>query len=124
MTAETQRDIETLIDKNLQSKRQAEITKRRDVIKRLIDITAFVARQGLAYRGNSGESGDELGDHRINPGNFLELVLLVANYNPTFSEHVFTLYIGKQKRKERLTATGESASKGRGSLVTFLSKRL
>nr|XP_018915260.1 PREDICTED: uncharacterized protein LOC109042787 [Bemisia tabaci] len=107
--------IDHAINRDLVSKRVKEIEVRRQVVSRLIDITLFLARQGLAFRGTK-ESAYSL-DTEESHGNFLELVLLLAEYDPILKEHVKrSIELSKQRKRK------QKKKKGRGSLVTFLSK--
>ena len=54
---------------------------------RIIDIILFLGRQGMSYRGHRSEGANTL-DSSENHGNFLQLVLLVANYDPILQNHV------------------------------------
>lgn len=71
-------DVSSLIDSNQTKKREREVHTRRLVVQRLIDIFLFVGKQGIAYRGKTGEGAHSL-DSLENHGNFLELVMLIAN---------------------------------------------
>ena len=103
----------------LSNERCKEIQFRRQVMLRLIDIILFIGRQGLAFRGTC-ESLKFLSNPSLNKGNFLELVLLISKYDAILKQHV-DLQLSKIGRgnSENLST---AAKKGRGSLITLLSK--
>lgn len=80
-------DIATFMNSNLSKKRLKEIETRRLIVMRIIDIILFLGRQGMSYRGHRSEGANTL-DSSENHGNFLQLVLLVANYDPILQNHV------------------------------------
>lgn len=121
------RDIESMLAGNQSKQREREVHTRRLVVQRLIDIVLFLGRQGIAYRGDKTEGAyslDSVGNH----GNFLELVMLVANYDVILQNHVKQCIEDsrkhKQKTMEKRKLARESTKRqyGRGSLITFLSK--
>ena len=59
--------------------------KWRDILHMLLDITLFLAKQNLAFRGhNENESS-------TNKGNFLEMVEMLSKYDPGLKEHLMRL---------------------------------
>jgi len=104
-------DIGRLINRNFIMKRAKEIEQRRMVLNRLIDIVLFIGKQNKAYRGKY-EGAHSLDDRNKNHGNFLELVLLIANYDSILNNHVQESIKSSKKMMNK---------KGRGSLNTFLS---
>lgn len=93
--------------------RKTEIDNNRSVLDAILNILKFLSKQGLAIRGKQNESIaniNNIGNH----GNFLELIKLVAIYNPTLTSHL-------NKCLERSKNSNRS-NNGRGGLVTFLSK--
>lgn len=73
------------IDQHLIDQREKESKKWYDVLHRLLDITLFLAKQNIAFRGHRE---DELSSNR---GNFLELVELISRYDPVLKEHLLRL---------------------------------
>lgn len=69
----------------LKEKHQQEKSENREIVKCLIDITLFLARNSLAFRGHR-ENVDS-----NNQGNFINLVKLIAKYSPYLSSYVFKL---------------------------------
>lgn len=107
------KDIGSLIDRDLTFKRMKEIEQRRLVLKRLIDIIIFIGRQGLPFRGK--EEGAHSLNKKGNHGNFLELVLLLADYDSVLRVHLDQCVLKSDKNKQ---------NRGRGSLITFMSKSI
>ena len=66
-----------------QQKVKAEISRWTEVLERLLDAALFLAKQNLAFRGHR-----EALDGAANAGNFLELVKLIAKYDPVMREHL------------------------------------
>lgn len=56
--------------------------KWRELLKRLIKVTLFLAERGLAFRGDSEKIGES------SNGNFLGILELLANYDPVLNEHL------------------------------------
>eukprot|EP00102_Acyrthosiphon_pisum_P011108 XP_008179712.1 PREDICTED: uncharacterized protein LOC103308322 [Acyrthosiphon pisum] len=106
------KDIECIINRDVMAKRSQEVQNRRKVLERLIDIVIFIGRQGIPYRGKH-EAANSLKNIEVNHGNFLELVMLISKYDTILNQHV----------KMSITLSEKSKSKkGRGSLITFMSK--
>jgi hypothetical protein len=109
-------DIGTLINKAQMDKRKTDIDFRRKVIGRLIDIILFIGKQGLAFRGKREEAAADLNNEAVNHGNFLQLVLLLCKYDQILNTHLsHAIKLSKERREH-------AKDKGRGSLITFLSK--
>ena len=108
-------DIENLLFSNQMSLRREQIRKRRNVMERIVNIVKLIGKRGLSYRGNKTEAAYTLADDSLDHGNFLELVLLLAKYDVCMQEHVSDCI-----EKSRILQS--SGKKGRGSLVTMLSK--
>lgn len=104
-------DIESRV-KKLHS---VDVEQKRQVLKRIIDIIIFIGSQGLAFRGKN-ESAFSL-QNNDNHGNFLALVLFLAKYDSVLSQHVTQSIEDSKCRKD-----SHPTSKGRGNLITFLSK--
>lgn len=60
------------------------VKKNREILKYFIDVTCFLACQELAFRGDI-ENSDSL-----NRGNYIELIHLLAAYNPVLENHLDT----------------------------------
>ena len=54
----------------------------RQILRRLLDVTLFLAQRGLAFRGGSSEIGD------ISNGNFLGILELIGHYDPVLEVHL------------------------------------
>jgi hypothetical protein len=85
----------------------------RNVIKRLIDITIFLAERNLAFRGSN-----EILGHQHN-GNFLGMVETIAKYDPILLEHtrratrkeISDHYLGKHIQNELIELVGDAVRK-------------
>eukprot|EP00794_Sanderia_malayensis_P017877 gene17877-19659_t len=123
----------TFIDKKLlseaaklDSERKRKVQKNRKVMGCLIDITIFLAEQGLAFRGHR----DEIMEDMKPKGNFLALVRLLSKYDGTLEKHKKEIEQEKLKRKSKKKDNKRDVSRrkskkkatgGRGNLATFLS---
>lgn len=111
--------VEDLISKNLREIHSVEVEERRKILRRIIDVIIFLRRRGLAFRGKF-ESAYLLSTATAtgkNIGNFLSLVLLVGKYDSILQDHIQKCELLSAKRKMK-----HKDSKGRGSLITFLSE--
>ena len=87
-----------VIDKVEQELIEKETKKWREILARLLDIVRFLAKQNLALRGHREDIHDDDDDERgqENRGNFLELVHLLAKYDPVLREHLVKVKLGKK----------------------------
>ncbi|XP_008179735.1 zinc finger MYM-type protein 1-like [Acyrthosiphon pisum] len=106
------KDIKNIINRDVMAKSALEIETRRKVLERLIDIILFIGRQGIPYRGKQ-EGAHSLNNENQNHGHFLELIIIISKYDVILQQHLNTSIKHSDKNKSK---------KGRGSLVTFLSK--
>lgn len=105
------------IDTLFENTRQKYVMKNRLILKRVIDIIKFIGKQGIAFRGTN-EGLYNLYDVSVKgKGNFLELVLLLSKYDEVLKAHLDISVEKSKDRKEKFQ------SKGRGNLITFLSKQ-
>ncbi|XP_067144935.1 zinc finger MYM-type protein 1-like [Centruroides vittatus] len=70
------------IDKKEQNLVAGETKKWQEILIRMFNIIHFLAKQNLALRGHTEN------DTSTNSGNFLELVHLIAKYDPVLREHL------------------------------------
>ena len=120
--AQSGNDIESLINIDMRNLRRKQICENIDVLKRILDVIKYLGSQALPYKSNRGESIYTLEDRTINHGNFLELVLLLAQYDIPLHMHVRKAIEASKKRKESLEDRGKEKSRGRGNLTAMLSK--
>jgi hypothetical protein len=115
--------MESCININLSKIHSKEVEFNRLVIKRLIDTIMFIGRQGLAFRGKD-EVAYSIEDRTINHGKCLKLVLLIKDYDVVMNMHVKNCNELSKKRKTRDKKNDNNLpqARGRGALVTFLSK--
>ncbi|XP_004207885.1 uncharacterized protein LOC101235251 [Hydra vulgaris] len=99
-----------------------EVLIRKQILSRVIDIIKHLCKQTLPFRGHRNEGAYSLDNDEENHGNFLALVQLLAKYDPLLASHLSMCQEKSTKRIEKLKRQGKAGSKGRGALVTFLSK--
>lgn len=64
------------------------VARNRKVLAHIVTSVLWLGRQGLAYRGHREALGSGEGADVTNKGNFLQLVLLLGNYNEELHEHL------------------------------------
>ena len=84
------------IDKIQQQNIDKEIKKWKKILTRILDIIRFLAKQKLAFRGHRERVHQEGINSNENRGNFLELVDLLAKYDPVLREHVVKIKMGNK----------------------------
>ena len=67
---------------------ERQVAHNRKVLHRLLDVTLFLARQNLAFRGHKETRFSCMGMAPDNEGNFLELIRLLAKYDGVLGKHV------------------------------------
>ena len=87
--AEAGKDIESAINTNLYGLRQRDVAQNVAILERLLCIVKFLGKQSLRYRGHRGEAVCDLHDTNVNHGNFLQLVLLLAQFDTPLNAHVY-----------------------------------
>lgn len=65
--------------------------KNREIVKQLIDITLYLGRHGLAFRGHRE------GWYEQNKGNFKDLIILISKYSPIMAQYITEIKIQKHK---------------------------
>lgn len=108
------------------SSRRKIVANNQEVLGRIIDIIRFLAKQNLAFRGKRNEClydldiANESNLNIKNRGNFMELVKLISKYDPVLRLHI------ENCTKKYLNNLNKSdgKKKGRGNMVTFLSKNM
>ncbi|KAL4718380.1 hypothetical protein ACJJTC_009057 [Scirpophaga incertulas] len=88
-TLEMRLKSHTTIDDAALQLMNTEKQKWKNLLSRLLDITLFLAKQNLAFRGHDETKGSS------NKGNFLELVKLLSKYDAVLKEHI--LYLEQEK---------------------------
>lgn len=76
---------------SLEVNRKSNVALNREIVKQLIDITVFLGRHCLPFRGHRERWTDQL------KGNFKDLVLLLSEHSPALASHVSTLKIKGRK---------------------------
>jgi hypothetical protein len=95
----------TTIDSHIQSQIQTERQRWRDILERLLAIVKFLASHNLAFRGHRENLTT---DSYESSGNFLDLVKLIARFDPTLRLHLQQVtnntisdhYLGKNIQNE------------------------
>lgn len=72
-------------------KKKEEIIKNHEIVKQLIDITIYLGRHSLAFRGHREGWTEQ------NRGNFKDLIELISKYSPIMAQYLTELYLQKHK---------------------------
>lgn len=78
-----------LLEKHL-NKRKQEVAERRKVLNGVIDVIKMIGKQGMAlrYEENGIKKVIASVTRQVNHGHFLEVFLLLSNYDETIAKHV------------------------------------
>ncbi|KAJ8402055.1 hypothetical protein AAFF_G00372900 [Aldrovandia affinis] len=98
------------------SAHRQQVRKKRQVLERVVDVVKAIGKRGLSYRHVENEAAYKWDDCTLDHGNFLELILVIGKYDVSLKEHLDEC----MKKSKELHAS--SGTKGRGSLITLLSK--
>ncbi|XP_053274770.1 uncharacterized protein LOC128436886 isoform X1 [Pleuronectes platessa] len=110
-------DINSLLRGRQLTAHREQIKKRRQVLDRVVEVVRVIGKRGLSYRHEDNEAAYTLEDSSLDHGNFLEMILLLGKYDVALKEHLSDIIHKSKKLHE-----SASGSRGRGSLVTLLSK--
>ncbi|XP_065320195.1 zinc finger MYM-type protein 1-like [Gordionus sp. m RMFG-2023] len=91
------------------------------IIKQIFEIIKFLGKQNLPYRGsNVTETLSHFVNENLNHGNFLEMIRIISKNDQILRDHLEKAILKSKRRKKKLKLSEKS--KGRGSLITLLSK--
>ncbi|CAI6375223.1 unnamed protein product [Macrosiphum euphorbiae] len=82
------------IDVEIVHSANQKIADNREILKVVIDVLVYIARQNISLRGNNESCSS------MNKGNFLELLQLLAKYHPILQNQLNKI---GNKKKNRLT---------------------
>uniref|UniRef100_A0A671TTT5 Uncharacterized protein n=1 Tax=Sparus aurata TaxID=8175 RepID=A0A671TTT5_SPAAU len=108
-------DVKSLLAGKQMSLHHEQVKKKRQVMERIVDVIKVIGKCGLSYRGDKAEAAYTLENTAVNHGNFLELMTLLSRYDLCLQQHMSSCI--EQSRRHH-----DTGAKGRGSLVTLLSK--
>lgn len=103
--------INSLLFTDLLTKRTEEVKYRRIIFERVVDVIKVIRKRGISFRGEF-EAAKHLVDPNVSRGNFLDVLLLVAEYVVPLNNHIQSV-ISKSKRTQ---------TAGRGQHITLISK--
>jgi len=114
-------NIENSVNRNMMNLKKKQAVERIHVLEQVFEIVKLLGKQNLPYRGSgSSESLYNINCENVNynRGNFLELLKFTAKRDSILNDYLTVAIKSSKKRKENIS----NNSKGRGSLVTMLSK--
>ena len=106
--------------KKIESERKKRVEENRAVMKRLIEVTVCLAKQGLPFMDHREGTSEDEG----NKGIFLALTELISKYDESLAVHIKSVQAQKRKRKVTtgVKLKGKMKAKScRGNAVSFLS---
>lgn len=104
----------------LTTQREKTVKQNREILHRIVNSILLLAKQNAAFRGTH-EGIYDIKNEEKQHGNFLEIIKFLCIYDPVIASHIEKCYqLGKLAKEKREKSNKQS--KGRGSLVTFLSK--
>lgn len=92
-----------------------QVKKKHQVMERILDVVKVIGKCGLSYRGDKAESAYTLENTAVDHGNFLKLLILLSRYDLCLQQDISSCI-------EQSKIHHDSGAKGRGSLVTLISK--
>lgn len=107
--------LEKTIDSETVRVMEAEKKRWRDMLHRLLDITLFLAKQNLPFRGHRESESS------LNKGNFLELVEMLSKYDAVLKEHLMRL---KQSTCKLQSAVTYLAPETQNEFIDILANQL
>lgn len=108
--------INKLLFKNQMTLRQKNISHNRQILDRVINVIKMIGKRGLSYRGTSSEACYTLENKNIDHGNFLEVILLLSQYDVVLKKHLDKIIPESKKMHEKGT------KRRSGDFTSFLSK--
>lgn len=94
-------DIHSLLFSSAAAEHRMKIENNRQIIIRIIETIKMIGKRGLSYRGGSeNEAAYTLLNDNIDHGNFLEIILLIAKFDPILHNHIQK--VAEQSKKNRL----------------------
>lgn len=124
ISASNDKSIEFGINFNLMNLKRKQIEENIHVIKQVFEIIKLLGCQNLSFRGTKNSEILYKWDDKdnLNKGNFLELIQFTAERDTILYKHLNKAIKDSKKRKLNLKKKS-SSFRGRGSLVTLLSKK-
>lgn len=116
------KSIDNLVNREMVCDRKQQVLGNVEVLKRILAVIKHLGKSALPLRGTRHESGIDLHDNSVNHGNFLETILLLAQYDVPLATHISRVVEKCKERKLSLERKGKEKSRGRGNLTTMLSK--
>ena len=108
-----QSSISHFLKRNLRE----EVKRKREMLGRIVDVVKLIGKRGLSYRGTNEEAAYTLDSDEADHGTFLEIIKLLGKYDSQTDQHLTEVIQNSKMRHSDV-----KSSRGRGSLVTLLSK--
>ena len=112
---DTRLRLNKTIDSETISLMESKKKKWRDYLYRLLDITLYLAKQNLPFRGHREH------DSTSNKGNFLEMVEMLSKYDPVLKEHLMDIKWGTINLKGSVSYLGKDTQ---NDFITLMANRV
>ena len=99
--------IDALLQEQLIKERKSAL----QILDRIFSATLFLALQGLPFRGSRNESQEDMMTKFVNSGNYLELLKLMARYDPVMASHLASTSKNKYTSTPLLQSLGKTSSR-------------
>jgi len=116
-SASNENSIDFVVSRDMMNHRKEQVMERIHILEQVFDIIKFIGKQNLSYRGSS-ETLCDIENSNFNHGNFLELLKFTAKRDMVLNKYLTAAIQRSKQRKQHV----ELNSKGRGALITLLSK--
>jgi len=115
-------DVSTAVGSRMLSARKVQIMECRKVLCRIIETVKLIGKRGLSYRGKEFEAAYTLCNKDVDHGNFLEILLLLATFDPLLKSHLEKVTEASERRRRALELQSGRGKQGRGRMVSLISK--
>lgn len=106
------------VDDQLQKKILSEAEKLKAILKRLLDVTLFLASRGLPFQGSSTKIGE------VNNGNFLGILELLGRYDEVTRDHLAIVEKYQNKGESMIGKTHYLSWMSQNEFVTLCGEKV
>ena len=87
-------------------------------MKRLLDVTLFLSKQNLAFRGHFEN------ENSSNRGNFLEIIHLIAKYDPVLSNHLSEMKRSNEQKAHKKHSVSYLSPSTQNEFISVLAEEV
>lgn len=111
------REVSLPLNASAEEKRKFNVARNREIVRELIDVTLYLARHNLAFRGHREQWTESI------RGNFRDLVVLLAKYSPAMAAYLDSVQSSNNKKK-RSFFTWSNQNRLINAIATFIRKEI